>query len=214
MPSRPAFAPLLQGQPVIPVIAIEDAADAVPLARALAEGGMRVIEVTLRTPAALAACRAIARECPETVLGIGTLLSPEQVGEALDAGAQFLVTPGTTERLTQRLSDCGVAVLPGAATVSEMLHLLEWGFSEQKFFPAGPAGGLDYLRAVHGPIPELRFCPTGGVNAQNAPDYLAAPNVLCVGGSWVTPKPLLAGRDWAGITRLAAQACALHARGA
>lgn len=213
MASCPAFAPLLQGQPVIPVIAIDQVEDAIPLARALAAGGMRVIEVTLRTPVALAACREIARECPETVLGIGTILTPDQVTQSVDAGAKFLVTPGTTEKLARKITECGVAALPGSATLSEMVQLMEWGFGEMKFFPAGPAGGLEYLKAVAGPIPELRFCPTGGISPQNAPDYLAQPNILCVGGSWVTPKTLIVARDWAGITRLAAEACAIRPRG-
>lgn len=214
MASCPAFAPLLQGQKVIPVIAIERLEDAVPLARALAQGGMKVIEVTLRTPVALAACREIARECPETVLGIGTILTPDQVTQSVDAGAKFLVTPGTTEKLATKMADCGIACLPGSATISEMVQLMEWGFGEMKFFPAGPAGGLDYLKAVAGPLPELRFCPTGGISPQNAPDYLSQPNILCVGGSWVTPKALMAAGDWAGITRLATEACAIRPRGA
>jgi 2-dehydro-3-deoxyphosphogluconate aldolase/(4S)-4-hydroxy-2-oxoglutarate aldolase len=214
MARNPAFAPLLKGQPVIPVIAIVRLEDAVPMAHALAAGGMKVIELTLRTPVALAACREIVRDCPEIVLGIGTILTPDQVTQAVDIGAKFLVTPGTTEKLARKMADCGAACLPGSATISEMVQLMEWGFSEMKFFPAGPAGGLEYLKAVAGPIPELRFCPTGGVSPQNAPDYLAQPNILCVGGSWVTPKALMAARDWAGITKLAAEASAIRPRGA
>jgi 2-dehydro-3-deoxyphosphogluconate aldolase/(4S)-4-hydroxy-2-oxoglutarate aldolase len=213
MSSNPPFAPLLGAQRVIPVLAIEHLDDAVPLARALAAGGLPVIEVTLRTPVAIEACRAIVRECPEIVLGIGTILTPDQVTLAADLGARFLVTPGTTPTLARKLAASGVAALPGAATLSEMVALMEHGFREMKFFPAGPAGGLEYLKAVHGPIAELRFCPTGGVSPGNAPDYLALPNVMCVGGSWITPKALLTQRDFAGITALARQAASLQPRG-
>ncbi|PPD16527.1 MAG: keto-deoxy-phosphogluconate aldolase [Methylobacterium sp.] len=209
---RPTFSPLLGAARVIPVLAIDRLEDAVPLARALHAGGLGVIEVTLRTPVALQACAAIARECPEVVLGIGTILTPDQVKQAVDVGARFLVTPGTSERLARAVADSGVAGLPGAGTVSEMVALMEMGFRELKFFPAEAAGGRDYLKSVAGPIPELRFCPTGGVTPANAPDYLALPNVLCVGGSWVTPKTALANRDWAEITRLSKEAAGLRAR--
>lgn len=208
---RPTFSPLLGEARVIPVLAIDRLEDAVPLARALHAGGLGVIEVTLRTPVALESCAAIARECPEVVLGIGTILTPDQVKQAVDVGAQFLVTPGTSERLARAVADSGVAALPGAGTVSEMVALMEMGFRELKFFPAEAAGGRDYLKSVAGPIPELRFCPTGGVTPGNAPDYLALPNVLCVGGSWVTPKTALANRDWAEITRLSREAAGLRA---
>jgi 2-dehydro-3-deoxyphosphogluconate aldolase/(4S)-4-hydroxy-2-oxoglutarate aldolase len=212
MASIPSFARLLGNQRVIPVLAIERLDDAVPLAEALAEGGLRVIEVTLRTPVAIEACRAIVRGCPEVVLGIGTILTPDQVTQAADLGAKFLVTPGTTPSLARKMAMSGVAALPGAATLSEMVALMEHGFRELKFFPAGPAGGLDYLKAVHGPVSELRFCPTGGISPKNAPDYLALPNVLCVGGSWITPKAMLAEKDFAGITALAHDAARLEAR--
>lgn len=210
--SRPLFAPLLREARVIPVLAIERLEDAVPLARALHAGGLGVIEVTLRTPVALAACCAIARECPEVVLGIGTILTPDQVSQAVDAGARFLVTPGTSETLARALAASGVAALPGSGTLSEMVALMEMGFREMKFFPAEAAGGRDYLKSVAGPIPELRFCPTGGVTPANAAEYLALPNVMCVGGSWVTPKSALAARDWAEITRLSKEAAGLRAR--
>lgn len=210
--SRPAFAPLLGAARVIPVLAIDRLEDAVPLARALHAGGLGVIEVTLRTPVALAACAAIVRHCPEVVLGIGTILSVDQVKQAVDVGARFLVTPGTSERLGHAVAESGVAALPGAMTLGEMVRLMEMGFSELKFFPAEAAGGRDYLKAVAGPIPELRFCPTGGVTPQNAPDYLALPNVLCVGGSWTTPKSALQSQDWPEITRLAKEAAALRKR--
>lgn len=212
MSSRPAFAPLLGSQRVIPVLAIDRLEDAVPLANALAAGGLRVIEVTLRTPVALAACRAIARECPDVVLGIGTILTPYQVTQAVEVGAEFLVTPGTSESLGRKLSECGVAVLPGAATISEMVALMEFGFAEMKFFPAEAAGGRDYLKSVAGPLPELKFCPTGGITPASAPDYLALPNVICVGGSWITPKAAISRGDWAEITRLSAEAAAIAPR--
>ncbi len=209
---RPSFAPLLGEARVIPVLAIDHLEDAVPLARALHAGGLSVIEVTLRTPVALAACAAIAKECPEVVLGIGTILTPDQVKQAVEVGAQFLVTPGTSEKLGRALADSGVAALPGSGTLSEMVALMEMGFREMKFFPAEAAGGRDYLKSVAGPIPELKFCPTGGVSPANAPDYLALPNVMCVGGSWVTPRAALQKRDWAEITRLSKEAAALRAR--
>lgn len=209
---RPFFAPLLGEARVIPVLAIDRVEDAVPLARALHAGGLGVIEVTLRTPVALAACAAIARECPEVVLGIGTILTPDQVKQAVDVGAQFLVTPGTSEALGRAVANSGVAALPGAGTLSEMIALMEMGFRELKFFPAEAAGGRDYLKSVAGPIAELRFCPTGGITPANAPDYIALSNVMCVGGSWVTPKAALANRDWAEITRLSKEAAALRAR--
>jgi 2-dehydro-3-deoxyphosphogluconate aldolase/(4S)-4-hydroxy-2-oxoglutarate aldolase len=212
MPAIPAFAPLLGSARVIPVLTIEKVADAVPLARALLAGGIRVIEVTLRTAAALEACHAIAREVPECVLGIGTILTPAQVNEAKSAGAQFLVTPGTSDKLALALAESGVAALPGAATLSEMVTLMEHGFRELKFFPAVPAGGLEYLKAVAGPVGELKFCPTGGITPTNAPDFLALANVMCVGGSWMVPKAAIAAGDWAGITRLAAEASAIRPR--
>lgn len=207
----PAFAPLLGSARIIPVITIDRVADAVPLARALVAGGLPVIEVTLRTEAALEACRVIAREVPDCVLGIGTILTPAQVSEAVDAGARFLVTPGTSETLGLAVAASGVAALPGSATASEMVTLMEMGFRELKFFPAGPAGGMEYLKAVAGPLAELRFCPTGGVSASNAAAYLGLPNVLCVGGSWITPKAAIAAGDWAAISTLAREAAGIRA---
>lgn len=209
MSSLPLFSPLLGAARVIPVLTIDEVAQAVPLARALHAGGIPVIEVTLRTKAALKACEAIARECPEVVLGIGTVLTPGHVQDAKNAGAKFLVTPGTSETLGLALAESGLAALPGAGTVSEMVALMEMGFTEMKFFPAEAAGGVDYLKSVAGPLAELKFCPTGGVSPGNAATYLALPNVMCVGGSWITPKAAMASGDWAGITRLAAEAAKL-----
>lgn len=208
----PRFSPLLGAARVIPVLTIEDIAQAVPLARALAEGGVAVIEVTLRTDAALKACEAIAHHCPDVVLGVGTILTPSQVDEARDAGAKFLVTPGTTEKLARAVAESGIAALPGAGTISEMIALLEMGFQEMKFFPAEAAGGINYLRSVAGPLADLRFCPTGGISPSNAETYLGLPNVLCVGGSWLTPKAAMDRADWAEITRLAQEAAKLGQR--
>ncbi len=209
MTALPRFSPLLGAARVIPVLTIEDAAQAVPLARALAAGGIEVIEVTLRTDAALKACEAIAHHCPDVVLGVGTILTPSQVNEARDAGAKFLVTPGTTEKLARAVAESGLAALPGAGTISEMVALLEMGFHELKFFPAEAAGGVNYLKSVAGPLADLRFCPTGGIGPANAETYLGLPNVLCVGGTWLTPKAAVASGDWAEITRVSREAAAL-----
>lgn len=208
----PRFSPLLGAARVIPVLTIEDVAQAVPLARALAEGGITVIEVTLRTDAALKACEAIAHHCPEVVLGVGTILTPSQVGEARDAGAKFLVTPGTTERLARAVAESRIPALPGAGTISEMVALLEMGFHEMKFFPAEAAGGVNYLKSVAGPLSDLRFCPTGGIGPGNAETYLALPSVMCVGGSWLTPKAAMETGDWSEITRLSREAARLGTR--
>ena len=205
----PRFSPLLTGARVIPVLTITRLEHAVPLARALHAGGLDVIEVTLRTDVALRACEAIAREVPEVVLGIGTILTPSQITEAKSAGAKFLVTPGTSHKLGHAVAECGIPVLPGAATVSEMVTLFEMGFAEMKFFPAEAAGGVDYLKSVAGPLAELKFCPTGGITAENAGKYLALPNVLCVGGSWIVPKAALDSGDYAAITALCAAAARL-----
>lgn len=194
--------------PVIPVLVIEDAADARPLAQALVAGGLPVLEVTLRTPAALDAIRAMAR-VPGAIVGAGTLLSPDDVTAAQAAGAEFGVSPGATPRLLAAAESAGLPLLPGAATASEIMALLERGYSVQKFFPAEAAGGIPALRAIAGPIPQVRFCPTGGISPDTAARWLALDNVLCIGGSWVAPADLIAARDWAGITALAAQAARL-----
>ena len=209
MASLPLFSPMLGAARVIPVLTIETVEQAVPLARALHAGGIPVIEVTLRTKAALKACEAIARECPEVVLGIGTVLTPAHVQDARNAGAKFLVTPGTSEKLGLALADSGIAALPGAGTLSEMVALMEMGFVEMKFFPAEAAGGMNYLKSVAGPLAELKFCPTGGITPANAGAYLGLDNVMCVGGTWITPKAAVAAGNWAEITRLAAEAARL-----
>lgn len=194
--------------PVIPVLVVEDAATAGPLAEALVAGGLPALEVTLRTPAALDAIRAMA-EVTGGVVGAGTLLTPEDVRAARAAGACFGVSPGATDRLLAACEDEGLTLLPGAATASEMMALLERGHHVQKFFPAAAAGGVTALRALAGPLPQIRFCPTGGVTPENARDYLSLPNTLCVGGSWVAPRELVAAREWEAINRLAREAAAL-----
>ncbi|MEU5462443.1 bifunctional 4-hydroxy-2-oxoglutarate aldolase/2-dehydro-3-deoxy-phosphogluconate aldolase [Streptomyces althioticus] len=195
--------------PVVPVVVVEDAADAVPLARALVAGGLPAIEVTLRTPAAPDAIRAIAAEVPDAVVGAGTVLTPEQVTDAVTAGARFLVSPGCTDTLLTAMRAAGVPFLPGVSTASEVMALLERGVREMKFFPARAAGGTAYLKSLAGPLPEARFCPTGGIGPDTAPDYLALPNVGCVGGSWMLPEDAVAARDWARVERLAREAAAL-----
>ncbi|MFG3256211.1 bifunctional 4-hydroxy-2-oxoglutarate aldolase/2-dehydro-3-deoxy-phosphogluconate aldolase [Streptomyces sp. NPDC048172] len=195
--------------PVVPVVVIEDAADAVPLARALVDGGLPAIEVTLRTPAAPDAIRAIAAEVPDAVVGAGTVISPEGVRTAAAAGSRFLVSPGWTETLLGAMRDSGLPFLPGVSTTSEVVALLERGVTEMKFFPAEAAGGTPYLKSLASPLPQARFCPTGGIGAENAPAYLALPNVACVGGTWMLPKDALAERDWDRVRRLAAEAKAL-----
>lgn len=210
-PSRSSSSSVLDLAPVLPVVVVEDAADAVPLARALVAGGLPAIEVTLRTPAALDAIRAIAGAVPEAVVGAGTVITPEQVGEAVAAGARFLVSPGWTDVLLEAMRTSGVPYLPGVSTVSEVVALLERGVREMKFFPAQAAGGTAYLRSLAGPLPQARFCPTGGVGPDTAPDYLALPNVSCVGGSWMLPADAVAARDWARIEGLARQASELRA---
>ncbi|WP_432120417.1 bifunctional 4-hydroxy-2-oxoglutarate aldolase/2-dehydro-3-deoxy-phosphogluconate aldolase [Streptomyces sp. S1] len=196
--------------PVVPVVVIEDATDAVPLARALVAGGLPLIEVTLRTPAALDALRAIADGVPEAVVGAGTVVSAAGVADAVGAGARFLVSPGWTERLLGAMRESGVPFLPGVSTVSEVVALLERGVDAMKFFPAEAAGGVPYLKSLAGPLPQARFCPTGGVSAASAPAYLALPNVGCVGGTWMLPPDALAARDWARVESLAREASALR----
>ncbi|KOV72476.1 MULTISPECIES: bifunctional 4-hydroxy-2-oxoglutarate aldolase/2-dehydro-3-deoxy-phosphogluconate aldolase [unclassified Streptomyces] len=212
LPSFPA-ASVLDLAPVVPVVVLTDAADAVPLARALVAGGLPAIEVTLRTPAAPAAIRAIAAEVPEAVVGAGTVITPEQVDACTAAGARFLVSPGWTEALLEAMRGSGVPFLPGVSTTSEVVALLERGVREMKFFPAHAAGGTAYLRSLAGPLPQARFCPTGGIGPETAPEYLALPNVGCVGGSWMVPAEALAARDWGRIEELARTAAGLRSSG-
>lgn len=196
--------------PVMPVVVLEDAADAVPLARALVAGGLPAIEVTLRTAAALDAIRAIASEVPDAVVGAGTVISAQHVSDTVAAGARFLVSPGWTDALLDAMKASGVPFLPGVSTTSEVVALLERGVTDMKFFPAEAAGGTAYLKALSAPLPQARFCPTGGISLASAPSYLALPNVGCVGGSWMVPGDAVAARDWSRVERLAAEAAALR----
>ncbi|AOR34659.1 keto-deoxy-phosphogluconate aldolase [Streptomyces fodineus] len=202
-------ASVLDLAPVVPVVVVSAVADAVPLARALVAGGLPAIEVTLRTPAALDAIRAIAAEVPQAVVGAGTVITSEQVGACVAAGARFLVSPGWTDALLAAMRGSGVPCLPGVSTASEVVALLERGVREMKFFPAQAAGGTAYLRSLAGPLPQARFCPTGGIGPKTAPEYLSLPNVGCVGGSWMVPQDAVAGGDWARIEELAGGAARL-----
>lgn len=198
--------------PVIPVLIVEDAAQAPPLAKALVAGGLRALEVTLRTPAALDAIRAMAGAAPEAVVGAGTLRTARDVQEAVAAGAKFGVSPGLSDAVLDAAEAAGLPMLPGVATPSEAMRGAERGLDHLKFFPAEANGGAPVLKAWASPLAGLSFCPTGGVTPQNAPDYLALPNVVCAGGSWLAPKKLIAAGDWAAITHLAAEAARLVPR--
>ncbi|MEN9779797.1 MAG: putative bifunctional protein: 4-hydroxy-2-oxoglutarate aldolase [Pseudomonadota bacterium] len=200
---------VMRDAPVIPVIVIDDAAQAVPLARALVAGGIRMLELTLRTPAALDGIRRIAAEVPQAVAGAGTVRSAADAQAAVRAGARFAVSPGFTPALSAACSDIGLPLLPGVATASEVMMAAECGHAEMKFFPALQAGGVATLKAWQGPFGDVRFCPTGGIHAGNAADFLALPNVVCVGGSWLAPPALMREGRWDEITRLAREACAL-----
>ena len=200
---------LMQDSPVIPVIVLNDVSHAVPLARALLAGGIRMLEVTLRTPEALACIEAIARDVPEAVVGAGTVRSAADAQACAMAGARFAVSPGYTHAVGQACRDAGLSLLPGVATGSEVMAACEDGFNELKFFPAIQAGGVAMLKAWNGPFGDVRFCPTGGVTVANAPEFLALPNVVCVGGSWLTPAETIARGNWSHVTALAFQACQL-----
>ncbi len=198
--------------PVIPVIVIEDLTQAVPLAKALIAGGVRVLEVTLRTAPALEAIQRIAREVSEAIVGAGTLTRPQDFAEAINAGARFGVSPGLTPALIQAAHNTGLPLLPGVMTPSDVIAARLGGFRELKLFPAQQAGGIGMLKALGGPFPDVTFCPTGGVSSANAPDFLALPNVACVGGSWLVPQAALAAGNWDKITALAKEASALKPR--
>lgn len=202
---------VLHAAPVLPVVVIEDARHAVAVARALVAGGLPAIEVTLRTAAALAAVRAIAEEVDGAIVGVGTVRCPADLGAARDAGARFAVSPGATPELIAAARQAALPWLPGAATASEAMALAEHGFVYQKFFPAEAAGGVAALRALHGPLADVRFCATGGIGVHNARAYLSTPNVACVGGSWLTPPQLLRAQDWSAIEALARAASRLRA---
>ena len=203
-------AELLTGVPVVPVLTIDRVADAVPLARALVAGGLTVLEVTLRTEVALDAVKRLIAEVPDAVIGIGTITSEPDVRLALASGARFLVTPGTPPSLASALRQSPVPVMPGCGTVSEAMALAALGFSVPKFFPAATSGGIGFLKAIAAPLPAIKFCPSGGIDHRNAPDYLALPNVIAVGGSWVAPNDAVQRGDFARIETLAAEAAALR----
>ena len=212
--NKPQFTALqvMQDAPVIPVIVLNDVAHAVPMARALVAGGIRMLEVTLRTPQALACMEAIAKEVPDAVVGAGTVRSAADAKAAANAGAKFAVSPGYTSAVGQACRDQGLSLLPGVATGSEIMMAQEDGYTELKFFPAMQAGGAAMLKAWGGPFFDVRFCPTGGVTPQNASEFLSLSNVACVGGSWLVPADAFAQGDWARIEKLAREACQLKLR--
>ncbi len=212
--NNPQFTALqvMQDAPVIPVIVLNDVAHAVPMARALVAGGIRMLEVTLRTPQALACMEAIAKEVPDAVVGAGTVRSAADAKAAANAGAKFAVSPGYTSAVGQACRDQGLSLLPGVATGSEIMMAQEDGYTELKFFPAMQAGGPAMLKAWGGPFFDVRFCPTGGVTPQNASEFLSLSNVACVGGSWLVPADALAKGDWSRIEQLAREACQLKLR--
>lgn len=202
---------MMKAAPVIPVVIIDDPRKAVMMARALVAGGLPAIEVTLRTPRALECLAAIAAEVEGAIPGAGTVLEPAQIEAVTAAGAKFMVSPGTSPRLLDAADDSSVPLLPGTATASEIMALGERGYRHLKFFPASVAGGAPYLKALSSPLPQFRFCPTGGISLANAREYLALPNVLCVGGSWVAPAEAVEKGDSAAIEELARQAASLRA---
>jgi 2-dehydro-3-deoxyphosphogluconate aldolase / (4S)-4-hydroxy-2-oxoglutarate aldolase len=199
---------ILEGQKVVPVIEIQRAQDAVPLCEALLAGGIGLIEITLRTDAALAAIEAVAKTNVPIKLGVGSLSKPEQFAQVKALGALFGISPALTPRLVDAAHASGLTTIPGVATAGEALAAYEAGFAVQKFFPAAASGGTEWLKSVAGPLPQIKFVPTGGINATNMKDYLACPNVLAIGGSWVAPKKLIEAGDWAGITALCKAALA------
>ncbi|RIJ84230.1 2-dehydro-3-deoxyphosphogluconate aldolase [Ralstonia solanacearum] len=201
---------VVQAGPVIPVLQFQSVDEGVAVCRALHAGGIRTFEITLRTPVALEVIRAVARDLgSDALVGAGTLTRPEHFQQAKDAGAVFAVSPGITPALAQAQAKSGLEWLPGIATPSELILAQEFGLNTLKFFPAEAAGGIPMLKSIHGPFGDVRFCPTGGITPKTAPDYLALPNVVCVGGSWMVPKDKIAAGDWAGITTLASEAAAL-----
>lgn len=201
---------LMTSGPVIPVIEIDNEADALPLGEALLKGGVRVLEITLRTSAALGAISRLAAGLPDAIVGAGTVLAPKDVKAAKDAGAQFAISPGLTRDLAETCTALRLPLLPGVVTATEIMIAREMGFRHFKFFPAASSGGAAAVKALHGPFPDITFCPTGGISAETAPTYLSLPNVACVGGSWIAPKALIAEKNWAKITELAAATAGLR----
>lgn len=199
----------LKKAPVVPVMVIEDIKQAVPLARALVNGGLPVLEITLRTDAAIDCMKAIMAEVEGAIVGAGTVITPKQLRECEKIGCVFAVSPGSTGKLLGEAEDRNIALLPGGVTASECMALLEWGYAIQKFFPAEPAGGAAYLSSLASPLPQIKFCPTGGITPELAPKYLSLSNVITIGGSWMAPKKLVAAGDWAAIETLAREASRL-----
>jgi 2-dehydro-3-deoxyphosphogluconate aldolase/(4S)-4-hydroxy-2-oxoglutarate aldolase len=210
MNTKASIAEILQLSPVMPVVTIEDAATAPDLARALVRGGIRVIEITLRTSQALRAIESIAAQVPEICVGVGTVMSPTDLNLAAEAGATFAISPGATRELLEAGANFRIPYLPAVATASELMSALVAGYRHFKLFPANVAGGIGALKGFYGPFPEARFCPTGGVTLQTAGSYLELPNVLCVGGSWLTPGEAVKARDWGRIEALAREAAAVR----
>lgn len=204
-----AIKDIMETSPVVPVMVIENLEDAVPLAKALVEGGLKVLEITLRTAPALEAIAAIKMSVPDAIVGAGTIINTETLQAAIEAGSEFIVTPGTTPAIIEVAQAAGVPILPGVNTPSEAMVLLEKGITAMKFFPAEAAGGIPMLKSIAGPLPQITFCPTGGISPKNARDYLALPNVACVGGSWMAPPDLVKSKNWTEIKRLAAEAATL-----
>ena len=200
---------IMTTSPVIPVMVINKLEQAVPLANALVEGGLKVLEITLRTPVALDAIKAIKAGVPGAIVGAGTIINIETLRQSIDAGSEFLVSPGVTHSLIDAALDSGIPLLPGVISPSEVMSLLEKNISEMKFFPAEAAGGIPMLKSIGGPLPQVTFCPTGGINPGNAADYLALKNVACVGGSWMAPADLVDTENWKAITRLAQEAASI-----
>ena len=197
---------IIKAATVIPVLEVSELDKAAPLARALAAGGLRVVELTLRTDCALDALKVMQDAAPDLIVGMGTVRTGDDIEQSLAADAAFLVSPGASPSLLKALADSGAPALPGVATASEAMTAVEFGFAAQKFFPAEPAGGVAYLKALAGPLPDILFCPTGSISAEKAPDYLALKNVACVGGSWIATKDMIAQGDWAAIENNARRA--------
>ncbi|VVE86088.1 bifunctional 4-hydroxy-2-oxoglutarate aldolase/2-dehydro-3-deoxy-phosphogluconate aldolase [Pandoraea bronchicola] len=200
---------IVRAGPVVPVLQFDSVEQGEQVSRALLAGGVRVLEITLRTPAAMDVIRHVAGLSDELIVGVGTLTRPEEMAQAVAAGARFGVSPGYTPALGAAAKAAGLPLLPGVVTPSDILAALADGYETVKFFPAEPSGGVPMLKALYGPFRQVRFCPTGGISAESAPSYLAQPNVVCVGGSWLTPKALVDAKDWDSITRLARAATAL-----
>ena len=200
---------IMNTSPVIPVMVINTLEQAVPLANALVEGGLTVLEITMRTPVALDAIKKIKAEVPDAIVGAGTVINTETLKQAVDAGSEFLVSPGITENLVNAALQSGIPILPGVTSPGDVMRLMEKNITEMKFFPAEAAGGIPMLKSISGPLPQATFCPTGGINPKNAVDYLALKNVACVGGSWMAPPELVDAEKWGEIRTLAAEAAGI-----